>query len=177
MVQLMTIVWLLSSSWCWSHLQLWTKQSFVLLIIMLCLCLVKHPVCAVLYSKWQYRPSDEAASAMKEVVTGRGQQTKLCVRLMCTPPARGHDGRGGGHARLQLPRTHVPCHVLYSTRVCVCVWTELQRAESHAVSPRSPSNRLWLSEAGAFLQFVLTSLLNHLHYLTVFPQRELQLSL
>lgn len=103
------------------------------------------------------------------------EERMLCVRLIYKPQASGHDIRERGHRDLSgcpITHTHVPCHVLYSTHV----WRGLWRAESHAVSPLSLSNRLWLSEAGAFLQFVPTSLLNHLHYLTVFPQRELQLS-
>lgn len=57
--------------------------------------------------------------------------------------------------------------------------TGLWRAEV-TQSPLPPSClSLWQALAqwsGAFLQFVPTSLLNHLHYLTVFSQRELQVS-
>lgn len=62
-------------------------------------------------------------------------------------------------------------HVLYSTRV-----REQDSGGLKVTQPPPPpfpslSNRLRLSEAGAFLQFVPTSLLNHLHYLTVFPSK------
>lgn len=140
------------------------------------------PSCSVLNSKWQCRPVNVTLLALGEVITGRKNQKVLCVRLIYKPPARGHDGKGGGHTRLQpflgssshLPHTHVPCHVLYSTRV-----REQNSGGLNVMRPApfTLSNRLWLSEAGAFLQFIPTSLLNHLHYLTVFPQRELQLSL
>lgn len=72
----------------------------------------------------------------------------------------------GFHAAHMHP--HVPCHVLCLPYVCEQLSGGLRVTRSH--------NRLWLTEPGAFLQFVPTSLLNHLHCLTVFPQRELQLS-
>lgn len=134
-------------------------------------------------SKWQYRSINATLLALREVVIRRKNQWMLWVRLIYKPPARGHDGRGRAHRDFSpsgflitaAPHTHTYRHFPCPRSVFdPCVWTGLWRAESHAVSPLSLPNRLWLSEAGAFLQFVPTSLLNHLHYLTVFPQRELQ---
>lgn len=102
----------------------------------------------------------------------------LCVRLIYKPPVRGHDGRGRAHRDYSLSGfliTHTHTFSFPHSAFNPCVWTGLWRSESHAPPPHLfLSNRL--SEAGAFLQFVPTSLLNHLHYLTVFPQRELQCS-
>lgn len=75
--------------------------------------------------------------------------------------------RWGPHSR------HAPTRSLPRSAFAPCVGAALRRVESHAVSP---PNRLWLTEPGAFLQFVPTSLLNHLHYLTGFPQRDFKLS-
>lgn len=70
-----------------------------------------------------------------------------------------------------LQLTHVPCHVLSVTCMCEPGSGELKVTHSPL------SNRPQLSEADFFffffLQFDPTSLLNHLHYLTAFSQREL----
>lgn len=104
-------------------------------------------------------------------VTAKDQQMQLPDRwswggkenwCFVSPRAKGHD-----------------CHILFFPPTLVCVHVCVNKsAESHVVPHSHPtpillslSNRLRLSEVGPFLQFVPTSLLNHLHYLTVFSSK------
>lgn len=107
---------------------------------------------------------------LSEIILWRAEDVVWCGSWIYKPTESIHQtpapGFTGFHAAHMHP--HVPCHVLYSPCVCEQLSGGLKVTRSH--------NRLWLTEPGAFLQFVPTSLLNHLHYLTVFPQRELQLS-
>lgn len=162
-IEMTVAIWVFSI-WCWSHLQLSTKTVICTLHCqtLTLWCLIR------LDSKRQCRTINATVLALKEVVI--------------KPPVTGQDGMAIAHTGLapssqdSFLQTHVPCHVPYSTRVCVCENMTLESWKSHALSSLSLPNRLWLSESGAFLQFGPTTLLNHLHYLTVFPQRELQLS-
>lgn len=144
-----------------------------------------HVMCLILFSK----PTCSCFSKFKVTVQAvkrsrnsyergchREERSKQCFVSGWSVNRQHEDMMAGEEDTLDLScRAHT-----FPATFCIrpmCVNRTLGVWKSRGLSPRSPSNRLWLSEAGAFLQFVLTSLLNHLHYLTVFPQRELQLSL